>query len=103
VTAAVKEKQTSGQGRAVAWDGQTMGGAGLRTQVAAIQVGQLGGEGGRGGGDIGGCIARCSALKGRGGEHEWLLYVACSVAACLPRRVCSTLGCLAPIALLRAA
>lgn len=39
VTAAVKEKQTSGQGRAVAWDGQTMGGSALRTQVAAIQVG----------------------------------------------------------------
>lgn len=38
VTAAVKEKQTSGQGRPVAWDGQTMGGPGLRTQVAAIQV-----------------------------------------------------------------
>lgn len=37
VTAAVKEKQTSGQGRAVAWDGQTMGGSALRTQVAAIQ------------------------------------------------------------------
>jgi hypothetical protein len=38
VTAAVKDKQTSGQGRAVAWDGQTMGGPALRTQVAAIQV-----------------------------------------------------------------
>lgn len=38
MTAAVKEKQTSGQGRAVAWDGATMGGAGLRQQMQAIQV-----------------------------------------------------------------
>jgi hypothetical protein len=37
VTAAVKEKQTSGQGRAVAWDGQTTGGQHLRTQVQEIK------------------------------------------------------------------
>lgn len=37
MTAAVKEKQTSGQGRAVAWDGQTTGGEFLRNQRQNIQ------------------------------------------------------------------
>ena len=37
VTAAVKDKETSGQGRAVVWDGQTQGGKDLHNQVRQIQ------------------------------------------------------------------
>lgn len=37
MSAAVKEKETSGQGRAVAWDGQTQGGKDLSNQMKQIQ------------------------------------------------------------------
>eukprot|EP00879_Flechtneria_rotunda_P024656 GHRR01026156.1.p1 GENE.GHRR01026156.1~~GHRR01026156.1.p1 ORF type:complete len:222 (+),score=87.63 GHRR01026156.1:379-1044(+) len=46
VTAAVKDKQTSGQGRAVAWDGTTTGGPGLRSQLQAIQASSTNQKGG---------------------------------------------------------